>query len=349
MKKDLKIETMRIIACIMVILTHVSSTGILGYKVGTFKWYAFIVYDSLSRAAVPVFVMISGILLLDNIKKLDIKKIYTKYIPKMLFLLVLWSVIHSFWRCLYLKMFAFNAKALIKDIITGQIPFWYFSVIIFLYVCTPILRKITKSRDEVLPKYCFLIFLVSSIFITIKEATFLPGSKWINVALDKIYFGNILFWYSYALLGYYIYKTKYLDKYKKLAYIFGCVGLLSCIILTIIASNKSGYTYVEFFDNLGFPVFCMSVALIYLMKNMNPKEKYRKLIENISSTTLGIYLVHMIVFQFIAKVLKIKIYESANIIVIPALTIGVFIISFILVFIYKKVISYIKRFHKKTS
>ena len=133
-----------------------------------------------------------------------------------------------------------------------------------------------------------------------------------------------------------------MDNYKKGSYLLGIVGLSSCILLTAYTSTKIGENYFELYNYFSFPVLSMSIALIYVMKNIKPNEKNRKLIETISNTTLGIYLIHMISFQFITKVLKYNLAESSILFMIPVISIIAFSISFLLVFIYKKIMDIFK-------
>ena len=343
MKKDLRIEKMRIIACLMVILTHVSARVYGFYEIGSFKWQVFNIYDSLSKAAVPVFIMISGLLLLDNKKKLSLKKIYCKYIPKMLFILVLGSFIYALWKSYGLHNIDTTWKAIIKDTLKGPNHFWYISAIIFLYILTPFFRIITSKDNPEIAKYCYWVFLVSSFFISLSVSTFLPFSKWINLALNKIYFNKLLFWYSYFLLGYYIYNTNYLDKYKKISYVLGIIGFVLCILLTSYTSTFYNANKFDYYNNFGLTVYCPAVALIYLTKNFKANEKFRKLIESISTTTLGVYIIHMMVIQFILYKINYDLASTQIIYTIPLMCVMVFIISFIIVFIYKQLIHSLKK------
>ncbi len=342
MKKDLRIEKMRIIACLMVILTHVSARIYEGYTIGSYNWHIFNIYDSLSRAAVPVFVMISGILLLDNAKKLSIKKIYSKYVPKMVLILVFGSLLYACWRAYGLNNIDQNWKAIIKETIKGPSHLWYISVILYIYIMAPLLRKITAKEDPNTAKYCYWIFMVCSLFISIKGSSYLPYYKYTSMMFNKIYFSNILFWFSYCLLGYYIFKTNHLDKYKWLSYCLGIFGLISCILLTAYSCRVMNVNNFIYYDNFGFPVYCMAIALIYLMKNMKVKDS-SKLIPVLSSTTLGIYVIHMIFVQFILYKLNYDLASTHIIYTVPLMVLVVFVISFIITFIYKKGIFFIKK------
>ena len=65
MRKDLSVglDFTRIVACLMVVVLHVSATGVAEFS---HDWVYFNAYDSLVRACVPLFLMLSGALLLGS-------------------------------------------------------------------------------------------------------------------------------------------------------------------------------------------------------------------------------------------------------------------------------------------
>ena len=58
-------DLMRVAAMLAVIVIHVSAGWLESLPVGTADWHALNAWDSLTRWAVPVFVMCSGMFLLD--------------------------------------------------------------------------------------------------------------------------------------------------------------------------------------------------------------------------------------------------------------------------------------------
>ena len=59
------LDVLRVIACMAVVMIH-ASAPYLGKDIGSFNFWVGNVLDSLSRIAVPLFVMISGALMLDE-------------------------------------------------------------------------------------------------------------------------------------------------------------------------------------------------------------------------------------------------------------------------------------------
>ena len=331
-KRDLNIDIMRIIACIMIIIIHVSSELLLNFNPSTYTWNISNIFDSLSISAVPIFVMITGILLLNPKKEISIKRLYLKYIPKMILVLFIASLFYSLWYCFGLHMYNFSLGNYIKYTIIGPYHLWYFSVIFFLYIITPVAKIVTSSDKNNISKYILGILIISSILYTIQDCRFMPYFEYINLLLEKMYYKNILFWGSYYLIGHYIYNTNELDKYKRIIYVLGIVGLFFCITLTRYDSIKYNTYNFPFYNNFGFPVYVMSIALIYLMKNI--KIKHKKIIDILSKSTFGIYIIHLFVLQLLNTSFHVYTLKLNTVFLIPLISILVFVISLMVVLIF---------------
>ena len=71
-------DYLRIVAIFAVVIIHVSSQNWYVTDVNTIAWSAFNFYDSIARWGVPIFLMISGALIL----KKDIKNMNGIVLPK---------------------------------------------------------------------------------------------------------------------------------------------------------------------------------------------------------------------------------------------------------------------------
>src|SRR3546814_2240779 len=88
-------DTARVGACFMVVILHVAAT-----RFGTFddQWWASNFYDSLARSCVPLFLMITGVLLLGKQESLPafLSKRFARILPPLLF----WSLFYMTWNTL---------------------------------------------------------------------------------------------------------------------------------------------------------------------------------------------------------------------------------------------------------
>lgn len=88
------------------------------------------IYGSISRWAVPIFVMITGMLLLSPEKNISIQTIFSKYIKRIFIILVFWVIIYA----LVTQMVSsdeFDIKILANKIINSHYHLWYLYTLIF--------------------------------------------------------------------------------------------------------------------------------------------------------------------------------------------------------------------------
>ena len=70
------LDTLRVIAAIAVIISHVSTIHIENIPYDSTNWHVHNIFEAFSRWCVPIFIMISGALFLNDSKPLNIIKLY---------------------------------------------------------------------------------------------------------------------------------------------------------------------------------------------------------------------------------------------------------------------------------
>lgn len=326
------IDLLRIIATIGVIIIHVSTQNIELIGVNSFKWNIYIIYDSIFRWCVPIFVMISGTLLLS--KKYDFKKLYFKKILRIVTAFIFWAIIYAI-----MLRNKENAYFIIRELLVGKYHMWFLPMIIGLYIMTPILKKIVES--EKITKYFLVVWIVISlilpfiydvILLIFKNpyiTTIINALKW---DLDTLY---VTFNYTgYFVLGYYLNKKQLQKKNINVIYVMGLVGIILTIGLTIIASKKIGKYTDLYSEYLSLNVFLESIA-VYVFAKYNFKTN--KIIKNIAGCCFGIYLVHALILEKGKDILEISSLLFNPIIAVPIISISVFIIALVISKILNKI------------
>lgn len=93
----LDIDFVRVIACFAVILIHVSSDYVEFLNVNSYVWWVANFYDSISRFCVPIFIMVSGAILLDREpEKYHIKNRVLKIVKPYLGASLIYTLYHIF-------------------------------------------------------------------------------------------------------------------------------------------------------------------------------------------------------------------------------------------------------------
>ena len=163
----LPVDLIRTIAIILVILLHASiepypTANIMSPQAVQY-WWASDVYDSLSRICVPLFIMLTGALLLQP-SKVDepIRVFFKKRWDRIGLPFLFWTVAYFAWN------FFVNGKALtLTSVLQGLLAgpyyqFWYLYALVGLYILTPVIRVIVAHADWRIIRYFLLIWFVGT-------------------------------------------------------------------------------------------------------------------------------------------------------------------------------------------
>ena len=91
--RHLSLDCTRIVAVLAVIMIH-TAMGFVKFDSSSSSYIWGNIFDSIARAGVPLFVMVSGALLLDEKKKITSKKVVSKYILNIALVFISWSFVY---------------------------------------------------------------------------------------------------------------------------------------------------------------------------------------------------------------------------------------------------------------
>lgn len=194
-KNDIKInylDVLRVLATFAVILLHYS--GSYTYRIGIPTFDLGIIIFSLTRWSVPIFLMITGALLLQ--KNVDIVLFYKKRMKRLLLPLLFYSFVYIIYRII-------KDEFIIKDLIQivfvkgAYFHFWYVYMLIGIVLFIPFLTSWTERKDRI----SILIFISIWIYWLV-----IPNNySQYNTAINLSYFGGYI---GYVVLGHYLHITK---------------------------------------------------------------------------------------------------------------------------------------------
>ncbi|ORX88103.1 hypothetical protein BCR32DRAFT_288855 [Anaeromyces robustus] len=350
------IDALRVFSNYLVILTHIS----LRYDesdLGSYTWYVNTFYNSSSRACVPLFIMISGILFLNPKKELSCKKMYSKYILRIFKSYIFWSFIYNaidtnvssyfFDR----SKFKFDKKLIqdtIKNFILGGGHLWYLNFIIGLYAATPIIKKITP--DRFITWYACIIFIIISQFVPTLNRILTRLYELKEFSIIQDYVDGLKFemaggYLAYYLLGYLL-NEDYLNKiYIYITYAIGILGVILTYVFRCAyafhINNKDEYSFLDF--NF-FTITMISVGIFTFFKyTLRPKinnlvTKYNffeKALIILSDNSFGIYLIHLIINRVFNLILPLNMFEP--LIWTPITAIIIHLISLTIIYYLRKI------------
>ncbi|MBL0359093.1 MAG: acyltransferase family protein [Chitinophagaceae bacterium] len=289
---------LRALATFAVVLLHVAAPVLSQYGViNNANWMVGNIYDSMVRFCVPVFLMLTGALLLP--KKIELTDFLKRRFARILLPFIFWSCIY-----ILIKLLAKWKSGEHPDIISlgkyifiqfrdgASLHFWYVYMIIGIYLFIPVLCKWinNSSQKEVL---YFIIIWLMLIMMNIPMLTkFKP-------AIDLTYFAGFI---GYPVLGYYL--TKYFN-YKnagKWALVLIIAGITVTITGTYWATKKMGVFEEYFFGYLSPNVLLAATGIfLFFRSSQFSNGKLNTATNFISKYSYGIYLSHVLVLALLGK------------------------------------------------
>jgi len=320
-------DTLKTIAILLVIMVHVSTYYVInGFEKLDINFWVGNIFNSFSRAGVPIFLLIGGHFLLgrhDSILEFYKKRINHIFIP-IVFWSIFYSIYHPIGKYIISNEWDFNIKLIFHNLILGR-PFyhmWYLFMIIGLYLVTPLINKIyLKINIKQFNKGGFLLLLFGLILII-----------WNNYLGSD---GPFILWFipylGYFVLGYSLPKTKPINKdFLIFIFIFSCTLISILSYFTIVKFNNNSY----FYHRLS-PFVIISSLSLYMW--FNQVSINRNILSDFSRYTLGVYLIHAGVLDFLNLIVFKNGVTGIAIIDIWVKFSIVLIVSFILVYTISKI------------
>ena len=316
-------DLLRLIAILGVIIIHESAECWYDLDVNSTAWAVTNVYHSQGRWAVPVFVMISGALFLDPLRRVDTKKLYSKNILRMVTAFLFWSLLYA----AFSSREDFSVKAFAVRFIGGHYHLWFLYMIVGLYIVVPILRCVTRSEKAT--EYYLAVALVFTFIIP--RLMKLPVLSGYQGAYEKMSFFLTLGYTGYFVAGYYLSVKELNKKQRAVLYILGIVGQIAGIVLTWSDSVRLGHASDTYNGYLTLAVLAQSVAVFvlgkYALSRIRLSERGEKLVLALSRDCFGVYLVHPFFITEASKYLVGDLLLRSPLLWIPVTSLGVAVVS----------------------
>lgn len=351
-KKDMKNtrvlypELIRTIAIIAVIIQHVTSRTLVESKFFERNWQIAQIMHVMVQWCVPLFLMVSGIFLLDPKREITIKKLYTSYIWRMLQAIIVMVPLHFFVNEIICKGKSITDPHFQRDLVyslvcsSGSPVYWYLYMMIGLYVYLPIMRLIVKNASKSqLMYFLIVVFLGTCVFKYIQyfEADIF---KPIVHFVKKLKMGNMVKYGYFLFLGYFLSKYEITKKPKICIYVVAIIGMMMSVYMARTKSIQAG-EYIEKWSSDHSPLQYIAVMAIFILvkeiaERIRNDGACAKLIYVCGECSFGVYLIHNM-FINILKSIGFGGFVGNAIITIPLTVLIVYFISMIIVMMLKKV------------
>ena len=293
------IVSVRAFAAMAIVLLHVVSGWTVEITRGglsDLRWFLdILLIQPMVRWAVPVFVMMSGFLLLDPEKAFDTRKA-ASYIGRMAIVLATVGLFYCMIET-YVSGEAASLRGIIavslKNLIEGKswAHMWYVYMLIGLYAFTPLLRCFVRAADEKTMRFTLLVLFL----LTIVRPT-ISAMLGVNITGFHCWEDPCLFYY---LAGFFLPRMQMKRAGKAALMAFGAAGLTGSLIY----GKYAGVSYEAMVGPSNAFIACYSMGIILLCENAKcaARAAEKPVIRQISGYSFGIYLFHVMFPNFFNK------------------------------------------------
>ena len=310
-QRSVAIDFLRVIAIVAVVCVHSLPVPIISGGGG--RIFASAAIGSLSKIGVPLFLIITGYLMLDrDYSGPKLKRfLQHNYLP----LLVSFEA----WACIAM-IAKLAADPSVSSIVEGlrtmlligdpfMIHFWYMQMLLGIYLFIPILASFIRSFEQNADKYIRMIIVVGVVFTFVFPTiqmiyNWLGGNSDYEMTLGG-FTGRGALGILYMLLGYAIKKDLF-NSGKHTVHI--PLALLSLVLLWGLSSMELSLTKELFLVTAGFfPIalaaFAFANWMIHTSVWHHCPVSFARALQCLAGYAFGIYMVHPLVHEVLSKLI----------------------------------------------
>ncbi len=280
--RNSNIELLRIIAILFIILSHIGIFVTHNYLlINKTNYFISKTFTLLGEVGTNIFIIISSWFLIDS--KIKTKKILVFFGEVWFYSILL----------LFISIFFDTNLLSVKNILYSIFPtifgsYWFFTCYILLLFFSPFYNNII-NRFEI-TKYKQLVFLLTLLLII--EGT-IPQS------LPNFFNGFVMFSFIYFCVGYIKKAPNLLVRFKinrlititTIIFVIELFISLLIFVIGLLLDNSTIISNTSYFGKIN-SLFSFSIAINLFLIFIKIKPFYNNMINTISSTTLGVYLLH---------------------------------------------------------
>lgn len=321
------IDQLRVLAIILVVISHCCDhfTALYGIDESGYRLGSFV--GSLVRPCVPLFAMITGVLLFPIRQDVSLTGFYRKRIGRLLLPLAFWSIILPIANYMAYNYIwtnpanitligPFDTNNLVNHLYTwifnfnfDTIPLWYLYMLAGIYMVMPIVsRWLESASDNDIRTVIYLWFV--SLFIPYIQY-FAPSlgfaGNYDNMGILGVCSWNTFgaFYYvsgfmGYMILAYYLVRNPLKCSLTRLASFtipMFVVGFITTVVGYMSMMSTANWALIEMFWSFcGINVFLMTLPIFLWVQRS--QVKVSPLVTKLAIMSFGVYLCHFSIVQW---------------------------------------------------
>lgn len=339
----LSLDILKIIAIFFVIVLHITDPVLKKFGTIPFSWWlSSNFYESLAMIAVPLFIVTSGLLLLDKTEPLQV--FLRKRAKRILLPWIGWTMIYFLWEaCAHGAPAGLpTALNLLADIFFNY--FWFMPLITGIYILTPLLRMVLKKipNNVIILLLSFWFLTASAKFMVVNSADMpvvvtSPSNPLFLLLLSVPYCG-------YFVTGFGLGRLRTSVGHHTMLFLTYLVSLFVTFFGTYTSSRAGGSVDFRYLSHFAPNLILQTVTFAGLF-SLSPQRipvssKLHPLIVTLSNAILGVYLSNRLMTDVVTHGVlgyKLDVLTFHPIVSIPIIGLVIFALSFLLVYGLQKV------------
>ncbi len=328
--EQFSLDATRVVAITAVILLHSAPTPYSAVmdQSYAFSWWTWNVFSSVAWVGVPLFVMVSGALLLKPSKVDEPLRVFFKKRWKKIGLpFIFWGVAYFLWSIL-VNHAVVSTNFVLTSILSGPyFQFWFLYMLVGLYIATPVLRVLVANMNRTIFSYLMIVWFSGIILQPI-----------INLYAQS----NISYFFVYfsGFLGLYLFGAYLRDAKVRSGILYGLLALgigwsiLGNYFITGVFGEKFNYLVLGHLTANAIVTAAALFLLLTKIRYTNP------LFSFISQNTLAIYLFHVMILEAFQNGYFGFVISSSTInpvVEIPLLTVATLLVTTLIIVPLKKI------------
>jgi surface polysaccharide O-acyltransferase-like enzyme len=332
------VDVLRVLAAFAVVVIHVADRVVTALdEAGPVGWWVGNVAESASRWAVPVFIMISGTLMLSPSRTEPAGTFFRRRVHRILPALVFWSAAYLGLQALMINRLHVHAQGLdhfslgeALHLLAYGVPYnhlWFLCMLPGLYLLIPCLRSwVRRVSSWQCLGTALAILAVGSVY---------------RCAMAYFTTGREIAWFSgfllsgYLLLGYWLSTRSWRDAspYPWLGLFAAGAAVTACMTNLFLLGSGNEESRFVLYNPLSPSVIVMSASVFVLALRVrwSAESRFVSWCSRLAPATLGIYLVHPMVMSPLRRAFGLSGGTFHPLFGILAGSLVVFVVSYALV------------------
>jgi surface polysaccharide O-acyltransferase-like enzyme len=324
-------DLIRLVAIVEVVALHVASASQAESFNRPDYWWTLNLFNSICRPCVPLFIMVSGLVLLDPATRESPRRFYEKRAVRVLVPYVLWTAIYVTASALWS-----GARPTVWSIVVATLGtpwghLWFLQMMLGIYLVTPVMRAMVRgsTREELA-----LLGLLCVAWVVLSATPRVPW--WAIPSAPKDFLG-------YFVAGYLLRDVAL--RGGRLALI--AAAQVAALAVTAIGTYRvtalqPGRLVETFYGNMSPNVVLLSVTAFLLIKQipvhcwLTSHPRWQAALRSVGNDVFGIYLVHELFLSPLQRI-SLNAVTVHPLVAVPMVTAITLTLSWLLVRVLRQI------------